>query len=97
MSYQRYGGWYDGNGDEVIIDNTQTGLQYSDRIDVMGTGTLNIDDHQQLQLTTQYYKSESDGKHGLYLGKNFSAVTGMRPPTTKVTSILTACRVPSAI
>lgn len=42
----------------------------------MGTGTINIDDHQQLQLTTQYYKSESDGKHGLYLGKNFSAVTG---------------------
>ncbi len=44
----------------------------------MGTGTLNIDDHQQLQLqlTTQYYKSESDGKHGLFLGENFSAVTG---------------------
>ena len=76
VAYQRFGGWYDGNGDEVIIDNTQTGLQYSDRLDVMGTGTLNIDDHQQLQLTTQYYKSESDGKHGLYLGENFSAVTG---------------------
>ena len=76
VSYQRYGGWYDGNGDEVIIDNTQTGLQYSDRIDVMGTGTINIDEHQQLQLTTQYYKSESDGKHGLFLGENFAAVTG---------------------
>lgn len=76
VSYQRYGGWYDGKGDEVIIDNTQTGLQYSDRLDVMGTGTLNIDEHQQLQLTTQYFKSESDGKHGLYLGENFSAVTG---------------------
>ncbi len=76
VAYQRFGGWYDGNGDEVIIDNTQTGLQYSDRLDVMGTGTLNIDDHQQLQLTTQYYKSESDGKHGLFLGENFSAVTG---------------------
>lgn len=76
LSYQRYGGWYDGKGDEVIIDNTQTGLQYSDRLDLMGTGTLNIDDHQQLQLTTQYYKSESDGKHGLFLGENFSAVTG---------------------
>ncbi len=76
VAYQRFGGWYDGNGDEVIIDNTQTGLQYSDRLDVMGTGTLNIDDHQQLQLTTQYYKSESDVKHGLYLGENFSAVTG---------------------
>ncbi|WP_105611311.1 TonB-dependent siderophore receptor, partial [Cronobacter malonaticus] len=76
VAYQRFGGWHDGNGDEVIIDNTQTGLQYSDRIDVMGTGTLNIDDHQQLQLTTQYYKSQADGKHGLFLGENFSAVTG---------------------
>ncbi|ORM63953.1 TonB-dependent siderophore receptor [Pantoea rodasii] len=76
VAYQRYGGWYDGKGDEVIIDNTQTGLQYSDRLDVMGTGTLNIDENQQLQLTTQYFKSESDGKHGLYLGENFSAVTG---------------------
>lgn len=76
VAYQRYGGWYDGHGDEVIIDNTQTGLQYSDRLDVMGTGTLDIDDHQQIQLTTQYYKSESDGKQGLYLGENFSAVTG---------------------
>ncbi|VTR46380.1 Cloacin receptor [Serratia fonticola] len=27
VSYQRYGGWYDGKGDEVLIDNTQTGLQ----------------------------------------------------------------------
>ncbi len=76
VAYQRFGGWYDGKGNEVNIDNTQTGLQYSDRLDVMGTGTLNIDDHQQLQLTTQYYKSESDGKHGLYLGENVSAVTG---------------------
>ena len=76
VAYQRYGGWYDGKGNEAIIDNTQTGLQYSDRLDVMGTGTLNIDESQQLQLTTQYFKSESDGKHGLYLGENFSAVTG---------------------
>lgn len=76
VAWQRYGGWYDGHGDEVIIDNTQTGLQYSDRLDVMGTGTLNIDDHQQLQLTAQYYKSQSDGRHGLFLGENFSAVTG---------------------
>lgn len=76
VSYQRYGGWYDGKGNEVLIDNTQTGLQYSGRLDVMGTGTVNIDDHQQLQLTTQYFNSESDGKHGLYLGENFSAVTG---------------------
>lgn len=85
VSYQRYGGWYDGNGDEVIIDNTQTGLQYSDRIDVMGTGTINIDDHQQLQLTTQYYKSESDGKHGLFLGRISLRSRAMPKPITKTT------------
>lgn len=76
IGYQRYGGWFDGKGQPVIIDNTQTGLQYSDRLDIMGTGTLNIDKHQQLQLTTQYYRSQADGDHGLYLGKDFSAVTG---------------------
>lgn len=76
VAYQKFGGWYDGNGDATLLDNTQTGLQYSDRLDVMGTGTLNIDDHQQLQLVTQYYKSQGDDDYGLYLGKNFSAVTG---------------------
>lgn len=75
-SYQKFGGAYDGSGNEVLIDNTQTGLQYSDRLDIMGTGTYKIDDHQQLDLTTQYYKSEADDKHGLYLGENFSAVKG---------------------
>lgn len=95
VAYQRFGGWYDGNGDEVIIDNTQTGLQYSDRLDVMGTGTLNIDDTQQLQLTTQYYKSESDGKHGLYLGENFSAVTGAGDAYNKIISTRTEFPAPN--
>ncbi|TWD38976.1 ferric aerobactin receptor IutA [Pantoea sp. SJZ147] len=76
VAYQKFGGWYDGNGDSVLLDNTQTGLQYSDRLDVMGTGTLEIDDHQQLQLVTQYYKSQGDDDYGLNLGRNFSAVTG---------------------
>ena len=64
------------SGATSLYGGGSTGGQYSDRIDVMGTGTINIDDHQQLQLTTQYYKSESDGKHGLFLGENFAAVTG---------------------
>ncbi|MDV5226533.1 TonB-dependent siderophore receptor [Providencia rettgeri] len=76
VAYQRYGGWYDGKGKAINIDNTQTGLQFSDRLDVMGAGVINIDDNQQLQATVQYYKSESDGKHGLYLGKDFAAVKG---------------------
>ncbi len=74
VAYQKFGGWYDGNGDATLLDNTQTGLQYSDRLDIMGTGTLNIDETQQLQLVTQYYKSQGDDDYGLNLGKNFSAL-----------------------
>ncbi|ROP62606.1 iron complex outermembrane receptor protein [Enterobacter sp. BIGb0383] len=76
VAYQKFGGWYDGKGNATLLDNTQTGLQYSDRLDVMGTGTLDIDDHQQLQLVTQYYKSQGDEDYGLNLGENFSAVRG---------------------
>ena len=76
VAYQKFGGWYDGNGNATLFDNTQTGLQYSDRLDVMGTGTLDIDDHQQLQLIAQYYKSQGDDDYGLYLGENFSAIGG---------------------
>ncbi|RYC47336.1 TonB-dependent receptor [Pectobacterium zantedeschiae] len=76
VAYQKFGGWYDGNGNATLLDNTQTGLQYSDRLDLMGTGTLNIDETQQLQLVTQYYKSQGDDNYGLFLGNNFSAVTG---------------------
>ncbi|MCS5967334.1 hypothetical protein LNP26_00510 [Klebsiella variicola subsp. variicola] len=61
--------------DALILDNTQTGLQHSDRLDVMGTGTIEIDDNRQLQLVTQYYKSQGDDDYGLWLGKNMSAVT----------------------
>ncbi|MEB7541891.1 TonB-dependent siderophore receptor [Enterobacter huaxiensis] len=76
VAYQRFGGWYDGNGDALTFDNTQTGLQHSDRLDVMGTGTIEIDETRQLQVVTQYYRSQGDDDYGLYLDKNMSAVLG---------------------
>lgn len=80
VAYQQFGAWYGGNGKQVLMDNTQTGLQHSDRLDVMGAGTLHIDEHQQLQVLTQYYKSKGDDDYGLYLGKDFSAMSGMTKP-----------------
>lgn len=80
VAYQKFGGWFDGNGDATLLDNTQTGLQYSDRLDIMGTGTLNIDESRQLQLITQYYKSQGDDDYGLNLGKGFSAIRGTSTP-----------------
>lgn len=93
VAWQKFGGWFDGNGDATLLDNTQTGLQYSDRLDVMGTGTLNIDDTQQLQLVTQYYKSQGDDDYGLNLGKDFSAISGTSKPY--VSSGLSSDRIPS--
>lgn len=92
VAYQRFGGWYDGNGDALMLDNTQTGLQHSDRLDVMGTGTIDIDDNRQLQLVTQYYKSQGDEDYGLYLGENMSAVTGKGSASTR--SGLSSDRIP---
>lgn len=92
VAWQKFGGWYDGNGDATLLDNTQTGLQYSDRLDVMGTGTLSIDDTQQLQLITQYYKSQGDDDYGLNLGKDFSAISGTSKPY--VSSGLSSDRIP---
>ncbi len=45
----------------------------------MGTGTLNIDESRQLQLITQYYKSQGDDDYGLNLGKGF-AIRGTSTP-----------------
>lgn len=82
VAWQKFGAWYDGKGQQTLLDNTQTGLQHSDRLDIMGTGTLNIDDHQQLQAITQYYKSQGDDDYGLNLGNNFTAITGATQPYT---------------
>lgn len=83
VAWQRFGGWYDGNGDALTFDNTQTGLQHSDRLDVMGTGTIEIDETRQLQVVTQYYKSQGDDDYGLNLGKNMGAVTGSGTASTQ--------------
>jgi iron complex outermembrane receptor protein len=96
VAYQRFGGWYDGNNDALILDNTQTGLQHSDRLDVMGTGTINIDDNRQLQLVTQYYKSQGDD-YGLYLGKTCRPSPARAKPIPPTGSIPTAFPAPNGI
>lgn len=92
VAYQKFGAWYDGSGDQIFLDSTQTSLQHSDRLDLMGTGTLNINDVSQLQLITQYYRSKGDDNYGLYLGKDFSAITGTAKPY--VSSGLHSDRIP---
>lgn len=58
--------FYDGAGNQIFIDNTQTDLQYNRTVDVMGNLTAQFTDEQSLDLLAQYYDSGNDGSTGLY-------------------------------
>lgn len=69
---QDNGAFYDGNGDPILPDITQTDLQYNRTLDVMGNLQFEFSETQSLDLTAQYYNSRFDGNKGLYLGQNLS-------------------------
>ena len=58
--------FYDGAGDQIFIDNTQTDLQYNRTIDVLGTLGMQLNDQQSLDLLAQYYDSGNHGSTGIY-------------------------------
>lgn len=58
--------FYDGAGDQIFIDNTQTDLQYNRTIDVLGSVGLKLTDEQSLDLLAQYYDSGNHGSTGIY-------------------------------
>ena len=58
--------FYDGKGDQIFIDNTQTDLQYNRTLDLMGSLAIKVDDVQDLDLLAQYYDSGNNGNTGLY-------------------------------
>ncbi|HAB03546.1 MAG TPA: TonB-dependent siderophore receptor [Pseudomonas sp.] len=58
--------FYDGAGEQIFIDNTQTDLQYNRTIDVLGSLGLKLDDQQNLDLLAQYYDSGNHGSTGIY-------------------------------
>ncbi|MET3051978.1 TonB-dependent receptor [Pseudomonas alkylphenolica] len=58
--------FYDGAGDQIFIDNTQTDLQYNRTIDVLGSLGMKFNDEQSLDLLAQYYDSGNHGSTGIY-------------------------------
>ncbi len=58
--------FYDGAGDQIFIDNTQTDLQYNRTIDVLGSVGLKLSDEQSLDLLAQYYDSGNHGSTGIH-------------------------------
>lgn len=72
IAVQDNGAFYDGDGDPIIPDISQTDLQYNRSVDIMGNTRFRIDDNQSLELTAQLYNSQFKGDSGLWFGPNLS-------------------------
>ncbi|GAL20501.1 aerobactin siderophore receptor IutA [Vibrio maritimus] len=76
VAYEGKGAAYDGDGNMIMPDITQTDMQFNQAIDVMGNLEVNIDEQQSLSLTAQYYDSQQDTEYGAYLGPNLAGLFG---------------------
>lgn len=74
VAYQQNGAAYDGNGDRVLMDITQTDLQYNQSTDIMGNLDIVLPNGHSINFGAQIYDSGYNGDDGLYLGQNFSAL-----------------------
>ncbi|MEM5549418.1 TonB-dependent receptor [Pseudoalteromonas neustonica] len=76
LAYSQIDAMHDGNGDPIMMDTTQSGLQYTQSLDLMASTTFKINQQQSISMLGQYYNNESDGKHGLYFGDNSGSLFG---------------------
>ncbi|PCC89017.1 TonB-dependent siderophore receptor, partial [Pseudomonas aeruginosa] len=83
IAYQKNGAAYDGSGDQVLTDITQTDLQYNRSVDLMGSLGFTFANGHSLDLGLQYYDSGYDGDRSLDLGRNFDALRGRAPYSIK--------------
>src|SRR5690554_2892281 len=68
IAVQDNGAMYDGDGERIMPDISQTDLQYNRSVDVLGSTQVRIDDNQSLDLTAQLYRSRFEGDEGVWLG-----------------------------
>lgn len=68
------GAMYDGDGDPIMPDISQTDLQYNRSVDVLGSTQIRIDNNQSLDLTAQFYRSRYEGDQGVWLGPMLSEI-----------------------
>lgn len=76
LAYTKVNALYDGDGDAIVMDTTQSGLQYTDSLDLMASISHKFTDSQTVSAMVQKYNNESDGEHGLYFGPQANALLG---------------------
>lgn len=77
-AYRQTGAFYDGAGEQTLLDITQTSSQYGQQIDLMGNLGVDLDDQQRLEGTLQYFKNRQDADKFTYFGPYFS---GFKDPS----------------
>ena len=97
IAYQKNGAAYDGSGDQVLTDITQTDLQYNRSVDLMGSLGFTFANGHSLDLGLQYYDSGYDGDRGLDLGATSMPCADGHPIRSRAASTSTASRKASAI
>lgn len=75
VSGNRTGAYYDGAGEMVMPDITQSSTAFNERIDVMGSVGVQIDEDRRLDATMQYFDSAQDSDYGLYYGPYLSGLS----------------------
>ncbi|MBL1273639.1 MAG: TonB-dependent receptor [Oceanospirillales bacterium] len=68
------GAMYDGDGNPIMPDISQTDLQYNRSVDVLGSTQIRINENQNLDLTAQFYNSGFQGDQGVWLGPYLSQI-----------------------
>lgn len=76
LAYNKVNNMYDGDGNAIIMDTTQSGLQYTDSLDAMASISHNFTETQSVSAMVQEYKNKSDGEHGLYFGPQANSLFG---------------------
>jgi iron complex outermembrane recepter protein len=75
VSGNRTGAYYDGSGEMVTPDITQSSTAFNERIDVMGSVGVEIDEDRRLDATMQYFDSAQNSDYGLYYGANLGGLS----------------------
>lgn len=76
LAYEDNGRFYDGSGDEIFPDITQTDLQDNRTVDILGSVDIQLDDQQSLEFGAQIYRSNYTGERGLYFPNIDAAPVG---------------------
>lgn len=76
LAYRQVDAMYDGDGEPIMMDTTQSGLQYTQSLDLMASAAFKINQQQSITVLGQLYNNESDGEHGLYFGDDSGSLFG---------------------